>query len=200
MTADDERFVAGALKELAHHLNEEQIKLPISIKRLGDEPELTKEVDAILNRLNEQSYTFSNCAGFVQYPFFKDGIFEEGVPPKLLVYCRPDSHIARAALREKPSAKRGANCGSFSAAYPPKDQLKSKFTIWHEAVHLLLLRDDDKDECYEPYPTYAKKGDCDCDTCIMQYEPNEKWDGKCSLCSKIIGFLRDLSKNCRESK
>lgn len=194
MTETDETFVADALNELAHHLNEEPIKLPISIKRLGDEPELTKEVDAILNRLNEQSYTFSNCAGFVQYPFFKDGIFEEGVPPKLLVYCRPDSHIARAALREKPSAKWGATCGSFSAAYPPKDQLKRKFTIWHEAVHLLLLRDDNRDECYEPY--YP----CECDTCIMQYEPPKKWVGEWSLCDKIIGFLRDLSKNCRENK
>jgi len=194
MTEADETFVNSALKELAQHLNEDPIKLLISIKRLGDEPDIAKQVDAILSRLNDPSYTFSNYAADILYLFLKEDIFKEGVTPKLLVYCRPDSQIAVAAKKQARLPSWGVTCGSFSAAYPPKDQLKSKFTIWHETVHLLLLRDDNRDECYEPY--YP----CECDTCIMQYEPPKKWVGEWSLCDKIIGFLRDLSKNCRENK
>lgn len=201
MTEDDERFVAAALKELAQHLKvdpkDDPIKLSVSIKPLGDEQDLTKKVDAILNRLNEESYTFTDCAAEVQYVL---NILPEGNALRLLVYCHPNSYLAKTALRGKDSAKWGATCGSFSAAYPPKDQLKRKFTIWHETVHLLLRRGDDLDECYEPYPPYHKKADCNCDTCIMQFEPPKKWGGEWSLCDKIIGFLRDISKNCRESK
>ena len=201
MTEADETFVNSALQELAQHLKvdpkNDPIKLSVSIKRLGDEQDLTKKVDAILNRLNEESYTFTDCAAEVQYVL---NILPEGNALRLLVYCHPNSYLAKTARRGKDSAKWGATWSSFSAAYPLKDQLKSKFTIWHETVHLLLRRGDDSDECYEPHFPYPKKADCNCDTCIMQHEPNEKWDGKCSLCGKIIGFLRDLSKNCRENK
>lgn len=191
LTGNDERFLADALNELAQVLRKEPIKLLTRTKRLGDKPDIAKQIDAILNRLNEQSYTFSNCARFIQYLFFKDGIFEEGVPPKLLVYCRPDSHIAQAALREKPSACWGATCGFFSAVYKPNN----KFTIWHEAVHLLLLRGDDKDECYEPYPPYAKKGDCDCESCLMKYAPSEKTVGEWpSICDKVIKLLQNVGR------
>ena len=58
----DEKFVAGALDQLTQHLKVEPIKLSIRIKRLGDQTKLAKEIDAILNKLNEQSYTFCNCA------------------------------------------------------------------------------------------------------------------------------------------
>jgi len=196
LTGNDERFVADALNELAQVLRKEPIKLLISIKRLGDKPDIAKQVDAILNRLNDPSYTFSNCAGAIPYSFFKEGIFKEGVPPKLLVYCRPDSYIARAALREKPSAKWGANCGSFSAAYPPKDQLKSKFTIWHETLHLLGL-----DECYDENTLIRK---CKCKTCVMQYEPplgvDQDWPSPLcdNLCHKNITQLQNLAKNVEE--
>ena len=203
MTPDDEIFVAGALKELAQHLKvdpkDAPIKLSVSIKRLGDEPDLAKEVDRILIKFGDPSYTFSRCAADILYLFSKFDFITENFSAKLLVYCSSDSQIAQTAKSEatcmkKPPPEWGATCGSFSAAYPPKDQLKRKFTIWHETVHLLLLRDDNRDECYEPY--YP----CECDTCIMQYEPPKKWVGEWSLCDKIIGFLRDLSKNCRENK
>lgn len=200
MTENDERFVAGALQKLAQHLKEDPkddpIKLPVSIKRLGDKQKLAEKVCERMSKLNDQSYEFSTCSAEISDTFAS----EEGIVQRLLIYCRPDSYIAEAARREKDSAKWGATCGSFSAVYPPRDQLISKSTIWHETVHLLLRREDDSDECYNPYPPYEKKDDCNCDTCIMQYEPNEKWDGKWSLCDKIIGFLRDLSKNCRENK
>jgi hypothetical protein len=186
MEADE--TVAGALNEMAQFLRE-KIKLPVSIERLGDESDLLKKVYAILN---EQSYTFNIWAAKIY-----DSVFSPKMNKRLLIYCRPDSYLAEAARRKKDSAQWGATCDSFSAAYPPKDQLNSKFTIWHETVHLLLRRPDNSDECYEPYYPYPPKGDCTCDTCIMRYKPNEKWDGKLSMCDKIIGFLKELSKNCR---
>ena len=190
MTEADETFLKNSLQELAQRLKAEPIKLEINIRRLRDEPELTNKVDAKLNRLSDPSYMFSQCEGEILNLFFEEGFVKGDFSPKLLVYCSKDSQVAKAALKQKPSAKWGATCSSLAAVYTRDN----KFAIWHEAVHSLLSRADDLDECYEPYPPYAKKGDCDCDTCIMQYEPNEKWDGKYSLCSKIIGFLRDLSK------
>jgi len=196
MTEADETFVAGVLKELAQHLKEypkdDPIKLAINIKALAGEPHLTKQIDEKINQLSNKKYTFSDCAAGIA------GVLTHSA--RLFVYCSRDSNIAKAAKKQAPWAKWGATCGSFSAAYPLKDQLKSKFTIWHETVHLLLRRGDDLDECYNPYPPYEKKDGCNCDTCIMQYEPNEKWGGKLSLCDKIIGFLQDLSKNCGENK
>lgn len=204
MTEADETFVNSALQELAQHLKEypkeDPIKLEVNINGLTEQPELAKEVDEKLNRLSDESYTFSSCAGDIQYVFSKFDFITENCSARLLVCCSSDSQIAKAAQKHAPWACWGATCGFLSAAYPPKDQLKSKFTIWHETVHLLLLRDDNRDECYEPYPPYPKKADCNCDTCIMQFEPDEKWGGKWSLCGKIIGFLQDLSKNCRENK
>ena len=74
---EDEKFVAGTLDQLAQHLKVEPIKLSISIKRLGDQPKLAKEVDAILNMLNEQSYTFCDCAAKIIHViscFFAGGL------------------------------------------------------------------------------------------------------------------------------
>lgn len=194
MTEDDERFIAAALDELAQHLKEDPIKLPISVKRLASEPDLVREVNEVLNKPNDQSCGFSYYVAKILGIFSCHvGVGQPFTHLRLLVYCHQDSQVAKGALRDKPSALWGATCGSFSAAYPPKDQLKRKFTIWHETVHLLLRRGGDLDECYEPYPPYHKKADCNCDTCIMQFEPPKKWDGEWSLCDKIIGFLRDLS-------
>ncbi len=59
-------------------------------------------------------------------------------------------------------------------------------------VHLLLVRDDDLDECYEPYHPYPKKGDCDCESCLMQYAPSkETVDEWPSLCGKVIKLLQE---------
>jgi len=118
MTPDDEIFVAGALKELAQHLKvdpkDDPIKLSVSIKRLGDEPDLAKEVDPELNRLNDPSYRFSDSAAQIVNIFVRVlGVPESFVVPRLLVYCHKDSQVAKAALREKPSALWGCTCGFF---------------------------------------------------------------------------------------
>ena len=189
MTEDDQRFVKSALHELAQHLKEEPIKLLISIKRLGDKPDIEKQVDAILNRLNDPSYTFSNCAGAcanaIQCYFFKEGIFKEGVPPKLLLYCRPDSKLAMAAKKQARLPSWGVTCGSFSAVYKPQN----KFIIWHETLHLLGL-----DECYDENNPDVRRPDCKCEDCIMQYEQPDTWVGPFSLCDKNIKLLKELAE------
>jgi len=187
MTPDDEKFVADSLKELAQHLKEDPIRLLVSIRTLTDEPSVAKGVHEKLNQLNDQSCSFSRCAADIvtALPIGKD------FAARLLVYCRPDSYIANAARREKASACWGATCGLFSAVY----NHDNKFTIWHEVVHLLLVRHDDLDECYEPYPPYAKKGDCDCESCLMQYAPSEETVGEWPcLCDKVIKLLQKLVK------
>ena len=63
MIEADEKFLKDSLQELAQHLEAEPIKLDINIRRLRDDPELTKKVDGILNRLSDSSNMFSVWSG-----------------------------------------------------------------------------------------------------------------------------------------
>jgi len=191
MTEADERFLKDSLQELAQHLMTEPIKLEINIKCLRDEPELTIKVDGKLNLLSDPSYMFSQCEGEILNLFFEEGFVKGDFSPKLLVYCSKDSQVAMAALRQRPSAQWGATCSSLAAVYTRDN----KFAIWHEAIHSLLSREDDLDECYEPHPPYERKTDCDCESCLMQHAPTEKTVGEWpSLCSKVIRLLQKLVK------
>lgn len=191
MTEDDKTLVACALDELAEHLKDERIKLTVTIKPLENEPELSKRISEKLDKLKDQSYAFYDCDDDIARVLMGNG--------RLFVYCHPDSYVADAARRACGLAKWGLTptCGFFSAAYPPRGRLRRKFTIWHEAVHLLLRYPNNSDECYEPDPPYPKKADCNCDTCIMQYEPNAKWDGRLSMCDKITGFFKEMDSRLR---
>ena len=123
MTPDDERFVADSLEELAQHLKEEPIRLKVCIKQLGNELELAKETDAILNRVDDRSCGFSDCAADISDVLTcSAGIGQRSANARLLVYCRRDSQVARAAIRQKPSAQWGAKCGFFAAVYAPKNK------------------------------------------------------------------------------
>ncbi len=181
-TDEDEKFVAGALDQLAQHLRKEPTKLPISIKRLGDEPELARKVAEKLNRLNDQLYTFSDCAADIADVLPIDKAYTA----KLLVYCSPHGHIAVAAQRKNPDARWGGTCGPLAAVYKPND----KNGVFHEALHLLGA-----DECYREDDPYQKKPDCNRDGCIMEYEPTENtcedWP---FLCDKNVRIIRDLAK------
>ena len=189
ITEADETFLKNSLQELAQRLKAEPIKLEINISRLQDEQELTKKVDGKLNQLSDPSYMFSQCAGEILYPFFEEGNVKGDVSPKLLVYCSQDSQVAKAALKQKPSALWGATCSSLAVVY----NRDNKFAIWHEAAHSLLSREDDLDECYEPDPPHERKTDCDCESCLMQYAPSEQTVGEWpSLCSKVTKLLQEL--------
>ena len=49
---EDEKFVAGALEELSGYLRTKLPQLTIKFKRLEDEPEVAKDVDTILNKVD----------------------------------------------------------------------------------------------------------------------------------------------------
>lgn len=207
----DEKFVAGALDQLTQHLMVEPIKLSIRIKRLDDQPKLAKEIDAILNKLNEQSYTFCNCAAEIIHRiscFFAGGSHLGKTVPvaRLLVYCSPDTQIAKAALRKEPSnlwgsmwpfktpapitGILGALPGCFAAAYRPNN----KTNICHEALHMLGV-----DECYDPV---TKEGTCEkAPGCIMGYgSPEKTCENWPFLCDNNIRILQELAKRAENAR
>lgn len=179
---EDEKFVAGALDQLAQHLKTEPIKLSISIKRLGDETDLAKKVVEELDRLNDQMYTFIECEHAIVSAFYIGGLIGETYKAKLLVYCSPDSRIALAAQKNAPHAELGAACGFLAAVY----SLNNKSTIFHEALHLLGA-----DDCYIENQPCQKKPDCNFERCIMDYNPTEQWcENWPFICDKNIDLIR----------
>jgi len=207
-TEADETFVADALNELAQHLKDDPIKLPVSIKRLGDESGLAKEVDAILHKLTNPSYTFSRCVKETFELFVRLSVLDKTCPAQLLVYC-PDSPIANAARKENPKAEWGATApiGGFitheyksridsedlsfmrenflCAVYKPN----SKVTVWHEILHLLGAVDCyDNNDPYRPLPKDVCSLGC---ACIMWYAPTQetvkRWP---FLCERNVKMLK----------
>jgi hypothetical protein len=109
----------------------------------------------------------------------------------MLIYLRPDSSIAenvrRAVKRNTGLDNWGVTSGHTTLVYK-----HNKWIIWHEALHLLGV-----DECYD-VKTRIRKPDCNCETCIMQYEPSEKWVGEWSLCDKNIEVLQNLAEKVEQ--
>jgi len=178
----DEKFVAGTLNQLAQHLKAEPIKLSISIKRLGDKPNLAKKIAKELGRLNDETDAFSKCEGAIVSAFYIGGLIGNTYAAKLLVYCSPYSKIALAAQRKAPHAKWGATCAFLAAVY----SLNNKIAIFHEALHLLGA-----DDCYIDDKPYQKKPDCNFEHCIMDYNPPEQWcENWPFICDKNIDLIR----------
>jgi len=162
MTEADERFVGDALDELSQFLRTKLPQLTIKLKRLKDEPEVAKEVAAILNKVGNESDAFQRCSLNIEKIL--------PITANLLVYCLSNEPIAKAAMRESPSLARQGYTGDyvnyvrgalFAAVY--KQGLKS--AIWHEALHLLRA-----DDCYEENNPSRKKASCDVDNCIMEWD------------------------------
>ncbi|MGA1980432.1 MAG: hypothetical protein ABSG99_07740 [Sedimentisphaerales bacterium] len=187
MTKADKTFVAGALNELAQQLKDDPIKLPVNIKALGND--LAKEVYAMSNQIREQSSPFTYCAAKV-IDILPSDFLPEG---KILTYCHPDSYIAKAARREKPSTtKYGANHGFFSAVYKPN----SKVIVWHEALHILGA-----DDCYKEDNPTQKKLCCKLDGCIMEYNPPESTcENRPFLCDRNVKKLKEFAKKVEQAR
>lgn len=196
MTEADETFVNGALQELSQHLREDPkddpVKLSVSIKQLGDEPELVREVNGALNQQNDKSGGFSYYVAKILGIFSCHvGIGRSFSHMRLLVYCRPDGHIAVAAKSEAARMKKPPPCWGaakmpLAAVYSPGN----KVAVWHEGLHLLGL-----DDCYEEDNPRKKKTHCKLDGCIMEYAPPEStcesWP---FLCDHNIERLQELAK------
>jgi len=179
----DEKFISSALGQLAKHLRKEPIELAISIKRLLDEPKLARKVTEILDKLSDQSYTFTNCASEIT------GVLPigEASTARLFIYCSPSNYVAVAAHREEPVAKWGGTCWPLASLY----EYNNKNGVFHETLHLLGAED-----CYEKKDPSQKKPDCNLDSCIMEYSPpvniSENWP---FLCDKNVNLLRQVKKN-----
>jgi len=100
----------------------------------------------------------------------------------ILVYCRPDSYIAKAIKKNVPLAQWGYTQPSFiSAVY----NQNNKYILWHEALHLFGAL-----ECYDNNnPNHGTT--CELPNCLMQYAPTKetvkKWP---FLCKKNIKKLK----------
>ena len=77
-----------------------------------------------------------------------------------LIICPKDSHLAKLCLRIKPDAPWGLATSTLSFVY----EIRDKYIVWHETLHLLGA-----DDCYD-----LSKNDrgpsCDLPNCVMQYE------------------------------
>lgn len=161
MAENDEGFVADALEELCRYLRTKLPQLTIKLKQLKDEPERAKEVDAILNKVGNESDAFQRCSLNIEKIL--------PITANLLVYCSPSNRIAQAAMRESTLAKCGYTGDYFNyvhgALFAAVYQQGVKSTIWHEALHLLRA-----DDCYDENNPSRKKASCDVDNCIMEWD------------------------------
>jgi len=184
MTRDDEEFVADTVVELTRELKKNPTKLPISVKRLGDDPRLAEEVDRELAEHDDSSNTFRDRNAGIDYLFVKSGLTTTDCVAKLLVYCPSDSLIARVAMREQPSAVWGAAMSPLAAVY----SRDNKVAIWHETLHLLTAED-----CYMEDNPSQKKPDCNLDGCMMEYAaPESTCESMPFLCDKNVHRLQQL--------
>ena len=196
MTEADETFVNSALKELAQHLKEDQIKLTISVKRLASEPDLVREVNEVLNKPNDQSSGFSYYVAMILGIFSCHvGVGQPFTYMRLLVYCHQDSQVAKAAKSEAARMNKAPPCwGAANSPLAAAYKVGSKVAVWHEALHLLGA-----DDCYIEDDPYQKKPDCELDGCIMEYAPLEStcenWP---FLCDENIKKLKDTAEKAKE--
>jgi hypothetical protein len=105
----------------------------------------------------------------------------------LLVYCKNNSNLAKAAVKENSLAQWGLTRGEYlvSAVYEPDN----KYVLWHETLHLF-----DACDCYCYYNPNAGSN-CELNNCIMQYEPTKENVGEWPfLCQKNIERIQAWSK------
>jgi hypothetical protein len=166
MGFQDNRFIQSVFEELSNLLTRRMPCLEADFQCLPDV--LAAKVADILRQDPELSF----------YAHFASAIADvlPTIPPwptRLLLYCLPDSPIARAF--KSSSRIWGATCRPLAVVW----NLNNKYLIWHEVFHLLGAQD-----CYD------KNGHgpiCEITNCIMQYEPTDKNVGQWPfLCAKNI--------------
>jgi len=186
----DEEFVKDSLNEMAEHLKKEPIKLKVTIKSLRDEPELEKEAIAQLNKFHDPLYKHADYSSYITFILLRRSLTTNTRRSSLFVYCNPESYIAVSLIKQAHSPSWGVTVNPVAFVYKLENKYKhGKWIIWHESLHLLGV-----DECYD-VNTLTRNTDCDCETCIMQYEPSEKWQGEFSLCNQNIHQLQGLAKS-----
>jgi len=173
----DEAFVEKSLSELHQLLSEPPVGRGLIAKRLGKEGQDIVEqwlsdpdVKAVFpHLLSEGSFLSKNMPQ------------DEGWSP-LLVFCQPDSLLAKRLKRVRYGAAWGyCEVPTISAVYEPSN----KHILWHETLHLF-----DVDDCYD-YNDPNNGTTCELPDCLMQYAPSSQTVGKWPfLCKKAVEKLR----------
>jgi hypothetical protein len=172
-------FVGEALDELRVLLANPPVELRLQAHPLPDD--LGTVLDRYLSSPPlEAKEPFRTC-----WMRFAEGR-ETGQWAPLLVCCRTDSKLAKAARAQSPNAVWGLFNELISAVY----NLHNKYILWHEVFHLWGA-----DDCYsKDNPNTGPH--CGLPGCIMQYAPTPQtvctWP---FLCPKNVDRVRRWSEN-----
>jgi hypothetical protein len=177
---EDRNFVNDNLDKLSSLLKTPLVGITFEAKPLP--PRLVEEVNGVYELWRNHGFSFHNFCLRIRNKF--DSLNLKDMP--LLVYCKNDSNLAKAAVKENPLAQWGLTYDNHlvSAVYEPDN----KYLLWHEVLHLFGAED-----CYnESEPQYLI---CELPGCIMQYVPTEinvcLWP---FLCQKNIERIQAWSK------
>lgn len=184
----DRQFVAERLQELGEFLQRPPISVGMNAEELPSE--LADEVVSVLRK----------TAGDSEAPFALD--YVRPIRKKiahhenpLLIYCRADSEIAKAAQTENPGAVWGL------CSEPPRPLVCAVYKrgkrhiLWHEVLHLF-----DAVDCY-CYANPQAGPNCELTNCLMQYVPTESTVGEWPfLCRKNIIRIQNWSKKHKQDE
>ncbi len=171
LSQSDEQFVEKSLCELSDFLKKPPLRIRLKVDRL---PEKYRQNELVCSPCSDQA-SFTTwckricCTLLNHYP--------------LLVYCKKDSKVAEAAIKENDRAIWGLcqDYYSVSAVY----ESNNKYILWHEVLHLFEVCD-----CY-CYCNPNAGTNCDLTNCIMQYAPTPQTVGEWPfLCEKNIKRIR----------
>ena len=177
----EQNLVSDNLDRLSSLLKTPLVGITLETKLLP--PRLVKEVNGVYESWCNHDLPFSF---FCKQIRVKLNFVLKDFP--LLIYCKCNSKLAIAAVKENPLAKWGlTNIHYFvSAVYKPNNE----YILWHEALHLFNV-----DDCYCCNNPDNTRSNCELSNCIMQYKPTKEnvreWP---FLCQKNIERIQDWDK------
>jgi len=181
MDEGDSKFVSDNLQELSELLWQPPTSVRMKPEKLP--LEFSREVGSVLLKPPSDSkmpFTLNYVC-----PIRKKIAAHE---KPLLIYCRADSNVARAAKRESPKAFWGLCSEPPFPLVVAVYERGNKHILWHEALHLFGVVD-----CYD-YNRSNNGTNCELNNCLMQFAPSaETIGGWPFLCKKNIEILPILA-------
>lgn len=149
----DETFLKESLEELSEILKK-YLDIDLTVTKLNS-PQISIVDEKIKAMQIEERCPFNGLIGKL-----KETEIKKNFP--LLIYCKDDGCLAKAAIQENRQALWGyAYPSELSAIY----RRGNKYIIWHEALHLFGA-----DDCYDAQsPNNGTT--CELSNCLMQYAP-----------------------------
>ena len=183
------------LKLFYYCLNMDEIAKQFVVKSLSELTDLLSQPpvqvefrpDPLPEKFRKDKLISEPCSDILCFSLWCKRIFFELLNHyPLLVYCRKDSKVAEAAIKENERAIWGLckDDYSVSAVYQPEN----KYILWHETLHLFGV-----DDCYDLQKPNAGTT-CGLDNCLMQYAPQKDTVGEWPfLCQKNIKRIQNWS-------